>query len=67
MILLAVVAMADEAHVGHRARLAPARGALVPVKTNRLPVRRVVVVALAFALLALVDLVVALPWIAGLR
>ena len=65
MIFLTVVAMADEACVGHCARAALAGGALVPVETNGPPVWHVVV-ALAFALLALVALAVALPWIVGL-
>ena len=63
MIFLAVAAMADEACVGHFARLALARRALVPVETNGPPVWHVVVVALAFAFLVLVALAVALPWV----
>ena len=66
MVLLAVVAVAGKAYVGHRARLALARGALVPVETNGLPVRHVVV-ALALAFLALVALALALPRVVGLR
>ena len=66
MVLLAVVAVAGEAYVGHGASLALARGALVPVETNRLPVWHAVV-ALARAFLALVTLALALPRVVGLR
>ena len=66
MIFLAVVAKTDEAYVGHCARLAIVRGALVPVEANGLPVWHVVV-ALARAFLALVTLALALPRVVGLR
>ena len=66
VIFLAMVAVAGEACMGHRASLALAGEPFVPVETDGSPVRHVVV-ALALAFLALVALALALPRVVGLR